>query len=1192
MRIREIELVGFKSFREPIRLTLAGGLNAIVGPNGCGKSNVSDAIRWVLGEQSARHLRVDSMEDVIFCGNHRSPPLNFAEVSLTFEQADGAALGLTEGDDGLAARIARLPEFTVTRRLFRSGESHYLVNGTPARLRDITEIFLGSGVGPKAYAMIEQGRVGQIVAAKPEEMRLFIEEAAGTTRFRSRKIAAERKLVRTQDNLARVQDVLREIERQLGHLRRQARKAEEFKLLEADLQREEHALAAHRWGEFESEARRLCETMREAALALTEIQDRHQSAVQGRDVASAEHRRAAEETERAVQALGEAAATVARLLERSQALVRMSGDLAVRDERLEIEDREVAERLMGLADELGTAEMALQEARLRLAGCEAQLAVSEQEWRSALTQAEAEESAYAEDQKAVDRLRVDGIATSARRVDLSARAEGLEVEYGRVVARQADLVTDQTQTVERELQAAIRETEARATHGALEEDRRHASAEVKTVEEEARRCEEERRDRRETLRHLQGRVDALRDRETALEGYGEGVTSALVAEQPPIGLIVDGLDIPAELERAVAAALGDALRGAIVSSREHAVSLVDWVRTRGQGRVACIPLEEGSTVLQGEAPAPGPRLAAFVRDRPGFDGLAERLLRRVLLANTLDEAVRLRALAGAAWIWVTPEGDLVDQDGLVTGGHEPVNTGLLERRREISEIDSAIDAEAQAVALCSERLEQLRGACADAGERLGGLDRRAHEATLGLVAAEHERDAAVRDRSLAERRLEEGRREVEERAQRLGTARTNLDVAQRDAAEATVRLTTQEAVFRQRQAALDGIRERARSARESREQQREAAASARDLVTGQTSVLARLGHEQGEAGRRAHGVAFERDELRRAMTQVGEEMQEVRGHEAEARAELTRFEDEVARLRREAAEATDAVARIERECTAFAVELTSAEDTRRSLEVARAANEAQRAALTDSVEERFGTDVATFERIEDWLADGATERIRSLRERIGRLGDVNVTAIADVRELEERQSFLDSQKSDLETSIEDLRRTIADLSKATKVRFRETFDKANERFQETFRELFRGGHAELKLTNPANILESGIEIEVQPPGKQVRSLAMLSGGEKALTAVSLIMALFSLRPTPFCLLDEVDAPLDDANVGRFNAMLQKMCVSTQFIVITHKQRTMESAHALYGVTMPEAGVSQVVSVDLQQGEEFAQAASA
>ena len=1190
MRIREIELVGFKSFREPTRLVFSAGLNAIVGPNGCGKSNVSDAVRWVLGEQSARHLRIDSMEDVIFCGNHRSAPLNFAEVTLIFEQADGAALGLAEGDDGLAARVARLPEFTITRRLFRSGESHYLVNGAPARLRDITEIFLGSGVGPKAYAMIEQGRVGQIVAAKPEEMRLFIEEAAGTTRFRSRKIAAERKLLRTQENLARVHDVLREIERQLGHLRRQARRAEEFKSLEADLRSEENALAAHRWAEVQHEARRLGEEMRVAAEALSAVHAGQQASLERRDRAIGRQREASVATEHAVEALGEIAATVARLADRGHALERMAEDLDTREERLAIEVEGLESRLGALDGEVVGAEAEVAAAQMNLEEFEASGARAEEAWRAALPALEGAETAFAEEQSAGARSRSEVAAASARRVDLAARHEGLEVELRRATERLAQLIAERERGFERERIATVSEAEARRVHGELEEGRRAAASEVRFNEGEARRCEEDRRGRREALRHIQGRLDALRDRETALEGYGEGVAAALTADPPPLGLVVDALEIPSEFERAVAAALGDAVRGMLVATSAHALAVLAWVRERGQGRVVCCPWPALEAPL--DVVAPGPILADFIADRPGFEGLARALLGRVLVVDELEYAVASETVLPQGWIGVTRAGDVIDARGIFTGGQEPADTGLLERRREISELERALDSEARSVAESSERLERIRQVCADAGDRLSALDRRAYEATLTLVAAEHERDAALRDRTLADKRLDEGRLEVEERSRRRATVSANLETARGDESEAQARLGAAEAALEGRARALDETREVARVAREVRDSSREAASAAREALIDRTSVLSRLSHEQREARRRAEGVGRDREELRLARSRVDDEAGGLRRDEDEARVHLARLEDAVANARQEAASAAEGVTEAEQECAAVGRRMSAAEEARRSVDVAAAANAAQQDALVESVKDRLGIDIDTLLCPEDWCAEGASDRIRTIRERIARLGDVNVAAIADVRELEERETFLGSQKGDLETSIEDLRKTITDLSKATRVRFRETFEEANRLFQETFKELFRGGHAELKLTNAQNLLETGVEIEVQPPGKQVRSLAMLSGGEKALTAVSLIMALFSLRPTPFCLLDEVDAPLDDANVGRFNAMLQRMSASTQFIVITHKQRTMESANALYGVTMPEAGVSQVVSVEMSEGEQLARTASA
>ncbi|MBM4245314.1 MAG: chromosome segregation protein SMC [Deltaproteobacteria bacterium] len=1179
VRIRQIELFGFKSFRDHTRLSLTEGLNAVVGPNGCGKSNVADAIRWALGEQSVKHLRAKEMEDVIFVGNAKSPPLNLAEVVLTFEQTD-TSLPVAAEEEGLAAYVARMAEFTVKRQIFRSGESHYFINDAPARLRDVTELFLGSGVGPKAYAMIEQGRVTQIVNAKPEELRLFIEEAAGTTLFRSRKIACERKLERTMENLSRVKDVMREIERQLGALRRQAKRAEEFRALEKELRATELGLAAVRWAGLTGEIGELEAALAHAIGAAREAQEAVAVQEGLRAEAGVAERAVSERIERAFAALGEASQTVVRITERQTALQETLRTIDLRVTRGREEMDGLRDRHSSVADAAAAAQRAAESARDEAVRAVEALAVVErelEELRPVYAQCEQESAqALAALNEERGRLRSAGEGRAESAARLAGVRERHERALERLQSRRAEFDAVRALVSER----AVALDAARAQHARLSADQITAAAALRSGEEEMDRLTESHGALRESMVHVRGRLDGLRSREQAYDGYADGITTVMSLEPEPRGLVVDALDIPTELEPAVAAVLGDLLRGAIVERPEDAATLADGLRAVGEGRVSLVPIEP----RHDEAPRPGlasgiEMLADRIGVRGGHEDLRAALFGTVALADDLEEAVRGWRGREDGLSWVTRAGDVIDRRGIVTAGKGLRGTELLARRRELGELAAQLADDEVRLASFELRLGEAREECAALAARLRELDAQAHSATFALVSAEHAADAAERERQAGHARLAEASSEVATAESAVARATEALAAADDDAqqceravAAGESRVAAADQELDARRAVLDACRVRRDGGRETR---------------------ANLGQALGRAEAELHRLVHERDLVATRLAALGQEIADLERQRESGATALAQFGTDLVAARevlgageREMEDARGAARSAQEHLRAAEEELVRARSSMeserercRGFEVKLAERRAQLEALASYTRERHEVEANSLEVPEQFDADAATRRVGELKERIQRLGEVNVTAIADARELEERFGFLETQRADLETSMEDLNRTITELSRTTRSRFRETFDRANEKFSELFIELFRGGSASLKLTNPSNLLESGVEIEAQPPGKRVGN-SMLSGGERALTAVSLIMALFSLRATPFCLLDEVDAPLDDANVSRFNALLQRMSERTQFIVITHNQTTMESCHSLYGVTMPEPGVSQVVSVSL------------
>src|SRR5947199_5499562 len=1060
MRIKRIELNGFKSFLERTVLELPLGVTAIVGPNGCGKSNIVDAIRWVLGEQSPKHLRGEAMEDVIFTGNGESGPHGMAEVTLLLERDERdlerpAAPGDGDGvDEGLPAALAEASEIAVTRRYFRSGESEYFINRMPCRLRDITELFLGTGIGTKAYAIVEQGRVEQLVNAKPEEVRLFIEEAAGTTRFRSRKLAAERKMERTRDNLVRIEDVLREIERQMASLERQARRAEEYHRIKDGLRALDLRVMAARQRAWSEEARalgeRLAAVRAEEAQLHDAIRRSRGATVEARARRSADEDRLrvcdgeiAEQRLRAGQARtlgGSLAARQMELVARAADAERELGVLRLRLGDLEEESRGAAEALERAAAEERDAGAQQRDAEARLEALAAEgtpLDRMVEEAKDAVVEASAEES----------RLHNMGEALRRRHEELEGRRRKLE---------------DEQRLRGERLRANGRDAEAaREAITRLEEERLRLGAEREVLAErqlEIRREEAARgtalEGAREAARQIGSRADSLRELHARHEGCKRGAAGLLARQPGTAALLASVLRVPAALERAVAAALGKRLAQIVVPDTASAVAAVGWLRESNAGSATVLPrdAERRAAVI---VPA-GRRLLDQIDVDPQHWALAEALLGQVLLADDLGHALALWRAASHPVTVVTPAGEAIDTVGAVTGGSEPpLEETLLARARELRELEGTLAAARADLAREERALAEVQGRDAVLAEAARAADERLQALRLELLAAEKDRE-----------RLEEERRRI--------TAELEVE-----ALEATG-VAGEGGQVADEIAALGARRERA-----------------------------------------THAVADRRVEL---------------ANRQQAAAEVTLAERRLA---------------LEHLAAQLAERYGLGPE-----------------ALADVVIEDDGEDTERAEHAE------------ALRARLARLGDVNPAAAGELEELRTRREFLVAQRTDLERSLDDLRRTIAKLTRTSRQRFEETFAAANEKLAEVFPKLFPNGKARLELIPPEEGGEPGIEIVVQPAGKKLQSLGLLSGGEKALTATALILSLFLIRPTPFCLLDEVDAPLDEANIGRFNQLVREMAATSQFVLITHNRRTMEVADTLYGITMERAGISKVVAVRL------------
>ena len=1190
MRIKQLELVGFKSFPQRTVLDFPSGVTGVVGPNGCGKSNIVDAIRWVLGEQSPKHLRGDVMEAVIFNGNEKLSPLGMAEVSLTFDN-DRPLEPPTDLDlevSTLPAHIRELPEITITRRYFRSGEAEYLINRMPCRLKDITELFLGTGVGSKAYATIEQGRVEQLINAKPEDRRLFIEEAAGTTLYRARKQAAERKMERTRENLSRVNDILHEIDRQTQYLERQAKKAEAHKRLVEELRGLELRVTGRQFRALQDELTALDATRERLAAdgerlrgELSTNQQAHEQAAAV--VAEAEHRHAAAREQLAVLE-----AERQSVQQRIVMLDEQRAERARRQTRLADEAESARSGQVTTAERLRQAEREREAAAQYLVFDEGELRTRETELNAgrgalaALSEAlEAAKTALVEHVSREVEVR-NGLATLARRREdiarqldrLRAEEDGLErrrVEIdAQLVARRADL-----ERLRGELAQATGEQETRAN-------------ELRALAEARRRWERQAAEIESALLQTRSRLESLEQIQANYEGFHRGVRAIMREEHHPdgvLGVVADVIDIPQQYERAVAAVLGDRLQYVIVRGEDEGAEAVDRLRQAASGRSSFIPLQPRVPDLTGVQSLNGTsrQMLDLVRVRDEYRGVAQALLGEVVLVPDLSTAIGMWREHGVRVTLVTPDGDVLDPSGVITGGSDrPIEEELLARRREIEQLRVDAGSHGGQLAEVRAQLAEVEQAMTAAEEAVKALGEGAHQLTVQIVAAEKDIERLEIERPQCCSRRDVVRYEIDSLQQEEGGAASEETALRQRQVELTAlhqaleqalvdrRAETEEAVSRAEALTAEVTAVKVRVA-ERRERQAAAAATVDGLHAQHAQLAARLTALQGE-----------REQAEREHASLEQDVAAARAREAEQVAQRAALEETVAAGAAAVEEAGHDLRTVEQRGRELQGALDELRTAQSQAEVARSETRLRGEHLATAMQEKYEVDLATVEPSESGEPDGSDEeeraRVDAVRQRLLRLGEVNVGAIDELREFEERGGFLRTQRDDLERSLADLERTIQKLNRASKTKFAETFAKANETFQKVFPRLFRGGEGKLVLTNEHDLLETGVEIVVRPPGKRLDTVSLLSGGEKALVAVSLIFSLFLINPTPFCILDEVDAPLDDANIGRYSQMIREMSAHSQFILITHNKRTMESADILYGVTMQEPGVSKVISV--------------
>jgi len=1164
MRLKSIKLAGFKSFVDPTTVPFPTNLTAVVGPNGCGKSNIIDAVRWVMGESSAKYLRGESMTDVIFNGSSSRKPVGQASIELVFDNTDGSAPG----------EFARFNEISVRRRVSREGQSEYFLNGTKCRRRDITDLFLGTGLGPRSYAIIEQGMISRLIEAKPEELRVYIEEAAGISKYKERRRETENRMRRTQENLERLTDLREELGRQLQHLERQAAAAEKYKAYKQEERQKKAELTVLRWqaldNDLQSWRSKIRDTELELEKQLTERINLETSLESLRD----SHHERTEHFNRAQARYYEAGADIARIEQSLEHQRERSRQTAMELDQAMANQRELTRELSQDEDKLS----AIRE--------ELEMIEPEQEALAIRSEESGEKLQLAEDAMSEWQQRWEEFssrsADARREAELAqSRIKSLEEAIDQLLARQRKLQEEQAQLdgqIDRdELQEFQEQQEALALQ------REEMTERIEAEQDELQHARQAQRDTEQSLTEVRQRVQslqaALESQQSLLDEQMGGQNDTLQAWLAEHGLsdlprVAAELRIDDGWEFAVEQAIGRLSQGLLVPE-------IKPVSTALQSAPKGLALIEAGT--GGNAPVYS--LAAKAK---GVSAVTV-MLADIHVADTLEEALSQRLELAEGRSIITREGVWVAKDWVLMPDSDVSQIGVIERQKKVDELteqlaqaEHSLEEVLARYEALQERTERAEAARDDAQAQLSETDR---ELSLvvsrisGLRARAEQIDARLA-------RIQEDASDValnlEGQQENLGIAREEWQQAleqAEDGDDEKERLLEQRDLLREK---LDGLRQEARHDRDHAHQlqlQLQTLSSQRDGLS-QTIDRMQLQKERLE----------ERLEMLRESRESAEEPLEDLQMQLEGLLDRRLAEEEKLGAARDALEEIDREVR-EKEQGRSGTD-HRVQDVRSRLEKLKMESQALEIRAGNHIEQLEELDVK-LQEILPQLPEGATqdewaEELEKIGNRIQRLGAINLAAIDEYQVQSERKTYLDSQHDDLTEALDILDTAIRKIDRETRQRFKETFDQVNAGLQALFPKVFGGGNAYLELTGE-DLLETGVAIMARPPGKKNSTIHLLSGGEKALTAIALVFSIFQLNPAPFCMLDEVDAPLDDANVGRYANLVKEMSKQVQFIYITHNKIAMEMADQLMGVTMHEPGCSRLVTVDVEEAAALAEA---
>ena len=1180
MYFKRIEMHGFKSFAEPVVIDFHEGVTCIVGPNGSGKSNISDAIRWVLGEQSPKMLRGGKMEEVIFAGTASRKSRGMAEVTLVIDNSTG----ILDIDYN---------EVAITRRMYRSGESEYLINNNQCRLRDIKELIMDTGIGVDGYSIIGQGKIADIVSNKPESRREIFEEAAGVVMYKSKKAEAERKLEASNANLERVSDIVSEIEGRIDGLREDSAKAKEYLELRERYQDLEINITLKNIEKLETANDSIRGDARELTASIEKLGTRKQTL----DGEISEER---QKNERLEQLGNESnSALIAKIDELNQITNKSQLD----GERLRAMERDAA-RINGEIAELEskleteqengeTLSQKQEEIRVRLTNEEQRLQEKIQGYNEITARVLAQSEQVEEQRNEMFSLHSRAVSKRSEAASMESYRTSLQKRKEQLLAEGAEQ-EQSTRAFEADQKKDLAEQEAAAAHAqriasAMEQLKQERADLMRVISEEAKKLD----DTRIRVSQLAARKKTIEEMEHNYEGYNGAVRFVMKAGMPGIeGVVGDLMKAPAGYETALETALGGAMQNIVCQKDGHAKEAIRSLKANKAGRLTFLPMESvkgGGVTVPGQVRqyagylGIGAELAEFA---PQYQGIFNYLLGRVAVVDNMDSAIALSKIAGNGIRFVTLDGEIINAGGAITGGrYKNASANLLARKSEIAALAEQVETLQQAYQKGMHQNQERQARQEEISDQLQKMEEERRQKELEIsalqakIAAQRqnfrdveqagtkrekellsiEHDSADMEKMLDEllreiERSEAGHREAETQLTQTMQA---LELLKTEAAEASEEIT------------------KARIAKQDQENQFSAS---EELLRRVCAAAEELRGQIAERETRLADMDKEKHEILFSADNSEELFQKCSSEKAE-------LEDYIARLNTERASLTAALNAKTDEQAALGETLRAYQDQKYQQEIRLAKNETQLDTLKEKLWDEFEISYAqamTFKK-EEFVMSTATKESREIKNRIRELVDVNVGAIKEYEQVSERYGFLTEQRADILEAMQELQTIIGDMDRTIRTKFKENFDQVVIHFEEIFKELFGGGQAELRLDDENHPLEAGIEIIAQPPGKKLQNINLMSGGEKTMTAIALMFAVLKTKPTPFCILDEVEAALDDANIDRFANYLKNFH-EIQFAVVTHQKATMEHADVLYGVTMPEQGISKVISLRL--GDDF------
>ena len=1189
MFLKSLDIYGFKSFADKAELRFTKGITAIVGPNGSGKSNVGDAVRWVLGEQSAKQLRGGKMEDIIFGGTQTRKKLSFCEVTLLFDNTD-----------------RELPidysEVAITRRLYRSGESEYYINKNACRLKDVIELFLDTGIGKEGYSIIGQGKIDNILSNKTEERRAVFEEAAGIMKYKTKKLEAERRLERTRDNLSRLGDILNELGSRLEPLKEQSDKAQQYLLLREKLRELEVNFYLYQHGISERKKEEI-----RAGMQSIEGEQEEKTRLAG------ELNAQLSQTESRISGLEEDLAQArASILSLTAAIEKESGECLLFNERaenlikdsqrLEAELQNAAASQNALNQAAHGDSQALEELRAKITIQTRELA-EEEEQQKKFNARLASQSAELEAEKNKILSALNNLS------DVKSNISRYETMRQNIFQRN-QRAEERFKALERERRNIVEAINAqKEAAAALEEKKRQIEAlkgknaeQLKQLIIEINKTQEEYNQASNRLQSANSRLNMLTEMKNDYEGYQQSVKQLLkrCAGQPQIqkhicGVLAQLINAPKEYERALEAALGGALQNIVTPTEEDAKALIEYLRANNLGRATFLPV----SAIKGKFLSPQEQ--ASLRECAGCRGTASQLIKcpdeyreiinnllgRTAVCEDMDSAIGLARRNRHSFRIVTLKGDILNAGGSMTGGSSQSRlTSLLGRTREIDETAQTVQGLKTQCARAKDRLSELGREQKELQDQLSELERELHQADilstrdterLDKLNGDMSQNQAETDALLLEgEQLKETLDELEKNISQINSMQGGLEQNSVQAQEA---LTARQAEYNKQLIERDRLSETLTSKKiRLAELEKELSAALSGLNRTQSEIK-RTDELKARLEKEITARAAQLEDINTQSVQAGREVEK-------KKAALEREQERANAMDKARQELLEASKELQRKIKDLEQDALIASERRHKLELSLQKVDSDITVMEQRIWDEYELTYAGAEELrqEGFKVTGAQTEISRLRRAISQLGSVNVNAIEEYVSSKERFESLTAQNEDLLKAEKDLNRIIEDVTKRMEAQFKEQFAVINGYFGQTFKELFGGGRAELRLENSQDILGSGIEIVAQPPGKALQLLSLLSGGERALTAIAILFAMLKLKPTPFCILDEIEAALDEANVYNFASYLRQFAEKTQFIVITHRKPTMEEADALYGVAMEEKGISKMVSVQLKESK--------